>query len=190
MVLAVGALGFGVVGHLRADELEEQVADLRAATREPRTAAPAATTTSTTSSTTTTSTTTAPGGAGAVAVTGDPLDPVVARRAIEVAFDAVYDGGAGSSVRIAAVDDPTGIEDALRVLYLGPSAEAARTSSATVSAVSFTSPTRAAVGYTVAVAGVPELAVRLGEARIAGGSWKVTRATVCADLAVLEAPCG
>ena len=61
--------------------------------------------------------------------------------------------------------------------------------SAKVDRIVFTSPTSASVAYDLLVDGSQTFATRVGHARFVGGRWKVTRATVCADLALANVTC-
>ncbi len=61
--------------------------------------------------------------------------------------------------------------------------------SAKVDRIVFTSPTTAAVVYDLVLDGSQTFATRVGHARFVGGRWKVTRATVCADLALANVTC-
>lgn len=176
VVLAVGALGFAIAQHVRADGLASRLDRLEASAATTTVAAPPPTTRAPTTSTTSAGLT-------------EPPDPERARRDVEGVVAQAYDGRRGPAERAAAVDDPAGVEEALGALFRGPYAVGARTSSAVVTEVGFTSATRATIAYTVSVAGAPALAERRGEARVSGGGWKVTRETICADLAALDAPC-
>jgi len=182
LIVAIGGLGFGVTAHLRAGDLERRLDATQRSINSsgrgaPHGAAPA------------------PGGSTTVVApvsttaTVGPVDPAGARRGIDAAFTRAYDGSIGAQVRLAAIDDPTGVEAGLRLLYAGAYAPVAASSNATVDGVSFLSATRAMVGYSVQING-GGFTGRSGEARVVGGEWKVTRATFCADLLALSAPCG
>jgi hypothetical protein len=60
---------------------------------------------------------------------------------------------------------------------------------ASVAQVTFTSPTTAAIRFSVLVNGDPLVDDADGAARVVDGAWKVTRATVCANLEDVGAPC-
>ena len=181
LVLALGGLGFGVAAHLRVTDLEQRLSAVEAAqgTRAASSAAlgpnvsstqlPAVSTTS--------------------AVTETPPDVASARASITSAFTAVYNGGLADEARLALIDDPTGVDAAIMAARAGANAAVASTIAAQVSDITFTSATRATVTYTVGVAGQPPSSPRQGSARLASGTWKVTRDTVCTDLAVIGAPC-
>ena len=195
MVLALGALGFAAVAHFRINELERRLIRVEhdevgaSPTSAPTGGAGAlGSTTSTTSLDDPTGS--ASGTTTITVASGSPVDPDAARAAIGRAFGVVYDGALGVDTRAGAVDDPSGLAVGLQTLFSGPYAAGAASSRGEVSAVTFTSPTRAQVSYSVNVDGAAPLPGRTGEARVVGGDWKVTRATVCGDLAVLGAPCG
>lgn len=177
IVLAVGALAFGVTAHLRANDLQHRVTELESAARDgSATTAPAVVPTSTTLLA---PVTTAPG----------PVEAEAARSDVIAAFTAVYGGAGGMEGRLTRIDDRTGVQRAIEALTRGPNAAYA-TAAVNVNDVRFTSDTRATVIYGVSVGGQQTVVGREGEARVAGGSWKVTRATICADLAALGVPCG
>lgn len=182
LVVALGALGFAVAGHLRSNDLEERLAlaEQRSVATAERDAGEAGAPRSTSSSVVVSS---------PESRVGAPPDPAGARLGIERAFELAYDGARGTEDREAAIDDPTGVETGLRLLFSGTYGSSAGNSRAVVSGVQFLSPTRAAVSYAVEVGGA-KLSERNGDARVVGGEWKVTRSTICADLAALSAPCG
>ncbi|MFN8053141.1 MAG: hypothetical protein U0Q22_16970 [Acidimicrobiales bacterium] len=180
VVLAVGALVFGVLAHIRITDLEDRVAALEADGDTRTGTTPAATGFRENIGSTTIATPAAIG----------PADPVAARAAVVAAFGSVYDGTNGIEVRLRMIDDPTGVEQAIRSLQSGPNALAVNAATVNVNDVTFTSPTRASVIYGIAVSGQPAALGRTGEARVEAGAWKVTRATVCGDLAAAGGSCG
>jgi len=179
LVLALGALIFAVLAHVRVSELEDRIGVLESenALRSPLTSLvdpldPVPTTPIS-----------SPEGGG------EPPDPSTARADVIAAFSAVYDSRAAIDDRLRLVDDTTGVAAALRQAAAGPNAAVINSATVNVNDVTFSSPTRATVVYGLAVPGQPPILGRSGEARVDGGAWKVTRATVCADLTAVGAPC-
>ncbi len=171
VVLALGALVFGVVAELHAHDLGNRVSRLEAEVASPH----------------------PPSGGGSASgatTTSDalqPADPQAAQQAIATAFATVYDGSKSSDDRLAYVDDPDGVLDALNRATSGSLATVTQNLQAEVSRVTFTSSVTATVAYSLTAAG--QSAQRLGSARLVGDTWKVSRATVCADLADAGAAC-
>ncbi|MEZ5323204.1 MAG: hypothetical protein R2698_14250 [Microthrixaceae bacterium] len=100
LVLAAGALVFAVVAHLRANELRDQMLDLRH-----RVEAIGAD----------------PGPVGTTVPT-EPEDPVAAAAAVRKAFQVVYDPSADMAQRLAPITDPKGVEVAMEQAARGPNA--------------------------------------------------------------------
>jgi hypothetical protein len=186
IVLGLGGLGFGVAANLRNADLEARIDVLeRSGVSSPSTAQPpAAANNGSIPETTTSTTSTVPEDSGV-----EPIDPERARSEIVRAFTTFYDGTIRRDVRISMVDDTSGVATALDLVERGPNAVAASSSTAAVESVAFTSATRAAVNYAVSSQVTATPVNRQGEARLVAGTWKVTRATVCADLAGLDSPC-
>lgn len=179
LVLALGGLGFGVVSVVRTDDLRSRVAELE---RERR-ATPTSSTLERLSAPT-----------DELALSGTqpppvPADPSRAEAEVIDAFETVYDGGRAGEERAAAIDDPRGVAAAFQAAAGGRFAALAATSRSIVSSVRFNSATEAVVTYRVESSGGVDLGERVGEARLTSGRWKVTRSTVCADLASVGAPC-
>jgi hypothetical protein len=180
VVLALGGLGFGVAAQLRVGDLEQRVLALertaeRRADGTQQVAAP---------STTATADAPDPGDAGEV-----PADHDAAEAAVRSAFVVLYDGARPIDDRLAAVDDPRGVEEALREASGGDLALQLANTKATVSDVDFTSSTTASVQFSVLVNGEQLVEDATGAARLVDGAWKVTRATVCANLEDAGSPC-
>lgn len=118
-----------------------------------------------------------------------PANPASARAAISRAFDDAYDYAGSPQRRRAAVDDPAGLDGPVGQISSGPYAAIAKSIRVRIIEVVFTRPDRAAVLYDLT--GVPGSigAGRIGHARYVDGRWKVTRATVCADLSLGEVHC-
>ena len=173
VVLAIGALGFGVVSLVRIDDIQSRVTALEA---RPRSTAPIASAP--------TSVTTDP-----VPVGLEPDSPEEARADVVSAFVTVYDGSKPGEERLAFIDDPTGVSEAFAAAGTGQFAKQAEGARARIQTVTFTSPKDATVTYSVVSDGVAQLGNRVGNARLVGNTWKVTRSTVCADLTSAGAPC-
>jgi hypothetical protein len=184
VVLSLGALGFGVAAQVRITNLEHQLDRIEAA------AGSRVSTTHAVTTTTKSTTTVADDGAGDPASGGQPLDPESARESVMHAFQTVYDGSAAADNRLAFIDDSTGVAPAFAAAAAGSLAGSAPAMKARVDGVTFTSATEASVRYTVVANGTPVFANRVGTARFENGVWKVTRATVCGDLAQAGANCG
>jgi hypothetical protein len=179
VVLAVGGLGFGVAAQVRLTHLEQRVDRLEVTSRS---APPSRTAATTTTVDDTASTTTA-------AVAGAPADVAAARSSVIHAYQTVYDGTQPTDTRLAFIDDPSGVAAAFQQASGGPLAAQAAAIKARIDDVTFNSAVDASVRYAVLVNGVPQFQSRLGDARYDNGLWKVSRATVCADLQQAGAPC-
>ena len=120
-----------------------------------------------------------------------PADPTAARAAIAKAYAVLDANAAGNTdAQLAYIQDGASILSALD--------EAGRRNNVStqypkvawvVRAVVFTSPTRASVGYDITNADQVLLGGQIGEAVLDAGTWKVTRATVCAVLALGGTTC-
>lgn len=184
LVLALGALIFAVLAHIRASDLEGRVGTLEselAARPSPPSpdGALADPPVPTVAPTAVVPTTVVP-----------PPDPAQARAEVIAAFASVYDPTSGVDARMRLVDDTTGVAAAIRQAEAGPNGAAISTATVNVNDVEFLSPTRAKVIYGLVVPGEAPILGRSGEARVAAGAWKVTRATVCADLEAIGGSCG
>jgi hypothetical protein len=117
-------------------------------------------------------------------------DPA-ARAAVISAFSIVYDPSRPAAARLALIDDPTGVTRASQAVFAGRYGVAAHHESVRVTDVELDRRDHAWVRFDLytGVATNPVLRGRLGEARLVHGTWKVTRATVCADLALAGATC-
>jgi hypothetical protein len=180
VVLAVGALGFGVAAQVRLTHLEQRIDRQQATTRASATSRPLAppTTFDGTPSTTTTT-----------VVDAAPANDVVARSSVIHAYQTVYDGSAPTDTRLAFIDDPTGVSAAFQMAASGRLATQASAIKARIDSVTFDSAVEASVRYAILVNGIPQFDHRVGTARFDNGLWKVTRATVCGDLLEAGAPC-
>lgn len=115
-----------------------------------------------------------------------PADAAAARAAVEAAWAAVHGGRGGLThdERATAVDDATGLDEAWTALESSEYAEAAATSSSTFRELVFVSPTEAWFRYDIETT-ITNFYDRYGRA-VQGddGVWRITRQTVCQDLAL------
>ncbi len=118
-----------------------------------------------------------------------PADATLARAHVADAFATAYDFFAPPAQRKASVDDPAGLEAVVATAQTGPYASALDDVRVDITEVVFTSATEAAVLYDLAGDHVTYATGRIGHARLVDGRWKVTRATVCADLALAQMTC-
>lgn len=114
-----------------------------------------------------------------------PVDPTAAEVAVRESWKISRDfGGTAAAVRLARIDDPTGIEDAWKSLNDGQFGDVAKTSTASIKDFVFTSPTEAWFRYDI-VTSITNFSDRYGVARLGDdGVWRVTRQTVCQDLSL------
>jgi hypothetical protein len=181
LVLALVALVFAVLAHIRVSDLEDRVAVLESDNAlRPSATLPSGVLDEPLGST-------LPSGGESVAAA--PPDPAQARADIVAAFAAVYDPNSGVDVRLRLIDDATGVAAAMRQAEAGPNAAALTSVTVNVNDVQYLSATRARVVYSLSVPGQPPVLGREGQARVASGAWKVTRATVCADLDAIGSAC-
>jgi hypothetical protein len=185
VVLALGALGFGVVSQVRVQDLERRVASLEhsAAATSPTVVAPAGDV-SGPASTVATTTSEVP----VVGSSGQAL-PSSERAGVEAAYTTVYDGSRPTDERLALVDDTAGVAESLQALARSAMGSQAAAVRAVVDRVTFTSSITATVTYRLTSGSGAATTSRIGSARRVGGTWKVTRSTVCAVLADAGAPC-
>ena len=194
VVLAVGALGFGVFAQLRASDLAARVERLETA----RAASPLSDATTNKVNTTLkaipptaglpvvpSQTTVLP----TTAPASQPPDVIGAENAVRQAYAIAYDGTQALDARLSVIDDSRGVDAAFRAAGTGQYATSLANARGTVSRVSFTSDNAATVSYSVFFNGQSG-AERQGTAVAIEGVWRITRATVCADLAAVNAPCG
>lgn len=178
VVVAVGALGFAVVAHIRVTELESRVATLETAARETADAMPPRSPAEPLSSNPT------------VPKDSLPPDTEAARQQVVTAFESVYNPAPRVEERLRLIDDPSGVQQAIVQAMRGPNGRAVGAATVNVNDVRFTSATWATVIYHLVVDGQIIGMGTTGEARVDGGEWKVTRATVCRDLAAVGGTCG
>jgi hypothetical protein len=118
--------------------------------------------------------------------TSAPADRTAAVAEIQAAFRTAYDSSLDQATREAPIDDPRGLAEAAAEAMAGPFAAEAVSARPTVTDVSFDRPGHATVVYDLGQGSIRD---RVGEAVLVEGTWKVTRATVCFDLALAAATC-
>lgn len=116
-----------------------------------------------------------------------------AKAAVLETFETVYDLDTPATRRDALITDPTGIETTFQRLLSSYPEGSAAGATWTSTGLVFTSPTTAVVGYDIDIPVVKEVGTlghgRLGTAHLVDGKWKVTRETLCSDLALTGAIC-
>ncbi len=182
VVLALGALAFGVSAQFRISDLESRLAEQPGVTE-----TTAKVTTTLKGSSAPTPQSTVP--TSSDAIDGAPADPVAAETAVREAFGVVYAGASPVIDRLARIDDPSGVSAAIGRAAVGEFGGQLAISAGQVDRVAFTSPTTADVIYTVLAGPEPLVQQALGSSRLVDGVWTVTRATVCGDLERVGAPC-
>ncbi len=118
-----------------------------------------------------------------------PADPHRARIAITEAFSTAYDIEAEPGDRKASVDDPSGLIAVVGAAQSGPNAALVDDAEVHISQIVFTAPDDAAVLYHRVGRHAGYAVESVGHAREVDGVWKITRATVCADLELAGAQC-
>lgn len=113
-----------------------------------------------------------------------PADPVAAEAQVRAAWEAFFDGSAPPADKLAHLESAEELSAALAIAAKNP---AAAQTSATVSTVSFTSPTTADVTYALSSGGTVVLPQAQGTAVLQDGAWKVSKMTFC-QLTGLSAP--
>ena len=190
VVLALGALGFAMFSQIRAADLEDRVTQLEAQRRSPVTVSAEVTTTLSPISgppITGSRITGSPDGSG-VGAGGSSVDEST-RAGIRQAFQAAYGAGTPADQRLSAIDDPAGVEDALRAAVAGPLGQQAANAAVVVNDITLVTDTSAQVKYSILIAGQPQYTDRVGSSVYVKGSWRVSRATICTDLAIVGADC-
>ena len=127
--------------------------------------------------------------ATASASTAEPTSGPAAVAAITANWKTVFNGKAPIPQRLALVQDGSQVAAFVQAQAKTSFGQAATGSTATVSAVTVTSPSQATVHYQVLLLGTPLLKNQVGTAIYLNGIWKVTIASFC-GLAYLEYPKG
>jgi hypothetical protein len=123
-----------------------------------------------------------------------PPDVEAARRGVTEAFWTVYDSDRTPADRLAAIHDPRDIEQLSTVVAAGPAGAAMGASKSGVTEIVFDRPDHAWVEYDVVSTSLGPGRTTIGgigpgEAVLVDGRWKVTRGTVCNDLALASVRC-
>jgi hypothetical protein len=119
----------------------------------------------------------------------EPTSGPAAVAAITANWKTVFNGKAPIPRRLALVQDGAQVAAFVEAQAKTSFGAAATGSSATVSAVTLTSPSQATVHYDVLLLGTPLLKNQVGTAVYLDGTWKVAIASFC-GLAYLEYPKG
>ncbi len=116
-----------------------------------------------------------------------PADGVEASAEVVRLMESMY-GGGGLRDRLDSVDDPTGIADTLDRIAAGTYGGEVSSAVAEVGELVFTSPDSASFRYSIRTDDY-SFDQRVGTAVRIDGVWKITRATICADLALAQTTC-
>jgi hypothetical protein len=120
-----------------------------------------------------------------------PRDEARAREQVVRAIEVASAGSSTDEERLASIQDSEGqVQLRQEILVHFPTVPLDKIT-ARVDEVRFINPTTAAVRYTILIPGysIPEFPNRIGQVVLADGSWKVTRATACADLSLGSVNC-
>jgi hypothetical protein len=127
--------------------------------------------------------------ATASASTAEPTSGPAAVAAITANWKTVFNGKAPIPRRLALVQDGSQVAAFVQAQAKTSFGQAATGSTATVSAVTITSPSQATVHWDLLLLGTPLLKNQVGTAVYQDGIWKVAIASFC-GLAYLEYPKG
>lgn len=118
-----------------------------------------------------------------------PADPEAAEAQIRERHALLIDRSLAADEKPAdLLDDNTGVDDAIAVMDDGPFAEQAASATYAIDELVFTTPEEAWFRYTITTS-ASTFADRFGQAIFNGQVWQITRATLCQDLALAQAPC-
>ena len=118
-----------------------------------------------------------------------PEDAEAAEAEIRANFIALFDRDAVFEDRAEQLlDDTTGLQDALDQLEAGGFADAAQTSSRTMTDLVFVSPDEAWFGYDLETV-FSDFPSRFGIAYLIDGQWRIARAVICQDFALAGVYC-
>ncbi len=118
-----------------------------------------------------------------------PQDVEGARQGVIAAVEAAYANDQPDDARMAAIDDPAGLPEVWEQNRNGQYAEQIANSVIAVDDVVFASPSTAFVQYHWDSPGYGTYGARFGEVRLVDGTWKVTRAMICADIQLSGLSC-
>lgn len=117
-----------------------------------------------------------------------PADPAAAEAEIEANLDSLYGNPDDDVDRSNVIDDASGLDvvrDQVEDNGFGDEAESA---TVTIQELVFTSPEEAVFRYTLTTSAA-NFGGQIGRARLLDGTWKITRGTLCQDLAKAGATC-
>jgi hypothetical protein len=118
-----------------------------------------------------------------------PADPIEAEAAIRDRLALLVDPTIPADQKPQdLLDDDTGVQAATVEAQRGPYGDLAASARYTVDELVFTRPTEAWFRYTITTSR-STFADRFGQAVFDGAVWRITRATICQDLALAQAPC-
>ena len=118
-----------------------------------------------------------------------PADPTTAEAEVRAAMSTLYGTVGTDDVGSDLIDDPTGVAEAREQVQEGGFADDAAGATATIDELVFTTPAEAWFRYSIDTPG-NDFDNRYGIAVLVDGVWKITRATVCQDLALAGGDCG
>jgi hypothetical protein len=120
-----------------------------------------------------------------------PADEDHARSEVIEAFEVAYAGAGTAEERLSRIDGSEGLEELRRQVLVSFPLTPLDELRVRVEDVRFLNRTTAAVRYTIVLPGysIPEFPNRIGQAVLVGGTWKVTRQTVCNDLTLGNVSC-
>jgi hypothetical protein len=118
-----------------------------------------------------------------------PIEPAAAEAEIRDAMNALYGGGGTDDVVGDLIDDSTGVAEARQQVQDGVFADDAADASVTIDELVFTAPDEAWFRYSIDTPG-NDFDNRYGIAVLVDGVWKITRSTICQDLALAGGDCG
>ncbi len=118
-----------------------------------------------------------------------PADPASAEAEIRAAMTALYAAVGTDDVGSDLLDDATGVAEARAQVQAGGYADDAAGATATIDELVFTTPSESWFRYSIDTPG-NDFSNRYGIAVLIDGVWKITRSTVCQDLAMAGGDCG
>ena len=118
-----------------------------------------------------------------------PADPEAAEAQIRERHALLIDRSVSADEKPSdLLDDDTGVQTAIAVMDDGPYADQAASATYAIDELVFTTPEEAWFRYTITTS-ASTFANRFGQATFNGQVWQITRATLCQDLALAQAPC-
>jgi hypothetical protein len=118
-----------------------------------------------------------------------PANPATAEAQIRERHAVLIDRSVAADEKPSdLLDDDTGVQAAIAVMDKGQYAEQAASATYAIDELVFTSPAEAWFRYTITTSN-STFAYRFGQATFNGQVWQITRATLCQDLALAQAPC-